>query len=136
MKEYTKSLYNELKYIEEIEENYLQNSIDYSYLDQEEFDNTVKCEYCDCKFNHSYNDRCIISNEIVNKENLKYILDNNDFDQEVNYLAKNYYESLDNLGRKRIAYKQKHNCKNRYYGVGSCLSYLKKKLEIVLCQLM
>ena len=30
---YTKSLYNELKYIQEIEENYLQNPIDYSNFD-------------------------------------------------------------------------------------------------------
>ena len=49
--------------------------------------------------------------------------------QEVNNLAKNYYDSLDNLGRKRIAYKQKYKCKNRYYGVGSCLSYLKKEIR-------
>ena len=54
-------------------------------------------------------------------------MDNNDFDQKVNNLAKNYYDSLDNLGRKRIVYKQKYNCKNRYYGVGSCLSYLRKE---------
>ena len=134
LEEYAKSLYNELKYIEEIEKNYLQNPIDYySNFDQIEFDNTLKCKYCDCELNHSYNDRCIISNEIVDKEKLKYILDNNDYNQEINELAKNYYDSLDNLGRKRIVYKQKHNCKNRYYGVGSCLSYLKKKLEIVLC---
>ena len=122
-------MYNELKYIEQIEENHLQNPIDYSNFDQEEFDNTLKWKYCDCEFNHSYNDRCIILNEIVDKEKLKNILDNNDFDQEVNNLAKNYYDSLDNLGRKRIAYKQKHNCKNRYYGVGSCLSYLKKEIR-------
>ena len=56
-------------------------------------------------------------------------MDNNDFDQEVNNLAKNYNESLNTLGRKRIAYKQKHNCKNRYYGVVSCLSYLKKEIR-------
>ena len=87
--EYIKSLYNELKYIEETEENYLQNPIDYSLLDQNEFDNTLKCKYCDCEFNHSYNDRCIILNEIVDKEKLQYILDNNYFDQEVNNLAKN-----------------------------------------------
>ena len=129
LEEYTKSLYNELKYIEEIEEKHLQNSIDYSNFNQEEFDNTVKCEYCDCEFNHPYNDRCIILNEIVDKEKLKYILDNSNFDQEVNNLAKNYYDSLDNFGRKRIVYKQKHNCKNRYSGVGSCLSYLKKEIR-------
>ena len=129
LEEYTKSLYNELKYIEEIEEKYLQNPIDYSNFDQEKLDNTLKCKYCDCEFNHPYNDKCIISNEIVDKEKLKYILDNNDFDQEISNLAKNYYDSLDNLGRKRIAYKQKHNCKNTYYGVGSCLSYLKNEIR-------
>ena len=107
----------------------LQNPIDYSNFDEEEFDNTLKCKYCDCEFNHSYNDRCIILNEIVDKVKLKYILDNNDFDQEVNNLAKNYYDSLDDLGRKRIQYKQKFNSKNRYYGIRSCLSYLKKEIR-------
>ena len=129
LEEYTKNLYNLLKYIEEIEENYLQNPIDYSNFDQNEFDNTLKCKYCDCEFNHPHNDRCIILNEIVDKEKLKYILDNNDFDQEVNNSAKNYYDSLDNLGRKRIAYKQKYNCKNRYYAIGSALTYLKKEIR-------
>ena len=38
LKEYAKSLYNELKYIEEIEENYPQNPIDYSNFDQNKFD--------------------------------------------------------------------------------------------------
>ena len=56
-------------------------------------------------------------------------MDNNDYNQEINELAKNYCDSLDILGRKRIAYKQKYNCKNRYYGVGSCLSYLKKEIR-------
>ena len=60
LQEYTKSLYNELKYIEEIEENHLQNPIDYSNFDQNKFDNTLKCKYCDCEFNHPHNDRCII----------------------------------------------------------------------------
>ena len=129
LEEYTKSLYNKLQYIEEIEENYLQNPIDYSNFDQNEFYNTLKCKYCDCESNHNYNDRCIILNEIVDKDRLKYILDNNNFDQEVNNLAKNYYDGLDNFGRKRIVYKQKHNYINRYYGVGSCLSYLKKEIR-------
>ena len=122
-------MYNELKYIEEVEEKYLQNPIDYSNFDEKEFDNVLKCKYCDCDFNHSYNDRCIISNERVDKEKLQYILNNNDFDIEVNNLAKNYYDSLDDLGRKRICYKQKSSYKNRYYGVGSCLSYLKKEIR-------
>ena len=53
-----------------------------------------------------YNDRCIILNEIVDKEKLEYILDNNDFDQEVNILAKNYHDSLDDFGRKRVSVKR------------------------------
>ena len=118
-----------MKYIEDIEENHLQNPIYHSNFDQDEFDNTLKCKYCDCEFNHSYNDRCIILNEIIDKEKLKYLLDNNNFDHEVNNSAKNYYDSLDIFGRKRIVYKQKHNCKNRYYGVGSCLSYFKKEIR-------
>ena len=58
------------------------------------------------------NDRCIILNEIVEKEKLEYILDNNDFDQEVNNLCRNYLESLDELRRKRISYKQKTSHKD------------------------
>ena len=129
LEEYTKNLYNELKYIEEIEEKFLNNPIDYSNFDQNEFDNTLKCRYCDCEFNHTYNDRCIVLNEIVDKEKLLYILDNNNFDQEVNNLARNYYDSLDDLGRKRIQYKQKHKNKNRYYAIGSALTYLKKEIR-------
>ena len=60
---------------------------------------------------------------------MQYILDNNDFDQEVNNLARNYYDSLDDLGRKRVSYKQKFNHKDRYYGVGSCLTYFKKEIR-------
>ena len=107
LEEYTKNLYNELKYIEEIEEKYLNNPIDYTNFNEEEFENVLECEYCKCKFDDNYNDRCIILNEIVDKEKLKYILDNNDYNEEVNNLARNYYESLDDLGRKRIHYKQK-----------------------------
>ena len=129
LEEYTKSLYSELKYIEEIEEKYLNNPIDYENLDEEEFKNILECEYCKCKFGDHYNDRCIILNEIVDKEKLKYILDNNDFNEEVNNIARNYYESLDDLGRKKIAYKQKFKHKDRYYGIGSCLSYLKKEIR-------
>ena len=44
--------------------------------------------------------------EICDKEKLKYILESNDFSEEVNNLARNYYDSLDNDGCKRIVYKQ------------------------------
>ena len=129
LEEYTKNLYNELKYIEEIEEKYLNNPIDYTNFNEEEFENVLECEYCKCKFDDNYNDRCIILNEIVDKEKLKYILDNNDYNEEVNNLARNYYESLDDLGRKRIHYKQKSKHKDRYYAIGSALTYLKKEVR-------
>ena len=103
--------------------------IDYSNFDEEEFDNTLQCKYCDCNFNHPYNDRCIILNEVVDKQKLLYIIENNDFDIEVNNLAKDYYDSLDDRGKKKISYKQKSNHKDRYYGVGSCLTYLKKEIR-------
>ena len=128
LQEYTKILYNELKYIEEIEEKYLNNPIDYDNFNEEEFDDTLKCKYCNCESNHSYNDRCIILNEIVDKEKLKYILDNNEFDEQVNNIARNYYDTLDDLGRKRVQYKQKHQHKDRYYAIESALTYLKKEI--------
>ena len=118
----------ELIYIEDIENNYLQNEIDYSTFDQEEFDSVKICKYCNCEFNHSYNDRYIILYEICDKEKLKYILENNDYNEEINNLARNYYDSLDNDGCNRIVYKQ--NCdKNRYYGDSSCLTYFKKEIR-------
>ena len=129
LEDYTKNLYNELKYIEEIEKEFLNNSIDYTNFNEEEFKNTLECEFCKCKFNDDYNDRCIILNEIVDKEKLLYIINNNYFNIEVNNLIRNYYESLDNLGRKKIYYKQKFKHKDRYYGVASCLSYLKKEIR-------
>ena len=129
LEEYTKNLYNELKYIEQIEEEYLNNPIDYTTFNEEEFKNTLECKFCKCQLEDNYNDRCIILNEIVDKEKLLHIIDNNDFNVEVNNLAKNYYESLDDLGRKRVHYKQKFKHKDRYYGVGSCLSYLKKEIR-------
>ena len=121
LKEYTISLVKELIYIDYIENNCLQNEIDYSTFDQEEFDNVKICKYCKCEFNHSYNDRYTILYEICDKEKFKYILENNDFNEEVNNLARNYYDSLDNDGCKRIVYKQTCD-KNRYYGDSSCLT--------------
>ena len=46
LEEYTKALYNELKYIEEVEEKYLQNPIDYSNFDEKEFNDSLECKYC------------------------------------------------------------------------------------------
>ena len=128
LKEYTISLVKELVYIDDIENNYLQNEIDYSTFNQEEFDSVKICKYCKSEFNHPYNDRYIILYEICDKEKLKYILENNDLNEEVNNLARNYYDSLDNDGCKKIIYKQTCD-KNRYYGDSSCLTFLKKEIR-------
>ena len=77
---------------------------------------------------HFYNDRYIILYEVYNKEKLKYILENNDFNEEVNNLTRNYYDSLDNDRCKRIFYKQTVD-KNRYYADSSRLTYLKKEIR-------
>ena len=127
LKEYTINLVKELICIDDIECNYLKNEIDYSTFNQQEFDNTKICKYCDCEFNNPYNDRLIILNEIADKEKLNYILENNDFNEEVNTLARNYYDSLDNDSCKKIIYKQTCD-KNRYYADSSCLTYLKKEI--------
>ena len=128
LKEYTISLVKELIYIDDIESNYLQNEIAYSTFDQKEFDSVNFCKCCKCEFNHPYNDRYIILYEICDKEKLKYILENNDFNEKVNALARNYYDSLDNDGCIRIVYKQTCD-KNIYYADSSCLTYLKKKIR-------
>ena len=128
LKEYTTSLVKELIYIDDIENNYLQNEIDYSTFNQEEFDNVKICKHCKCEFNHPYYDRYIILYEICDKEKLKHILENNDFNEEVNTLARNYYDSLDNDGCKRIVYKQTCD-KNQYYEDSFCLTCLKKEIR-------
>ena len=107
LEEYTRDLYSQLKYIEEVEERYLNNPIDHTNFDEEKFKNTFKCKFCKSQFNDDYNDRCIILNKIIDKEKLLYIINNNDYNIEVNNIAKNYYESLDDLRRKRVQYKQK-----------------------------
>ena len=106
LKEYTVSLIKELAYIDNIENKYLQNEIDYNTFDQKEFDNVKICKYCNSEFNHPYNDRYIILYEICDKEKLNYILENNNFNEEDNNIAKNYYNSLDDDGVKRVVYNQ------------------------------
>ena len=128
LNEYTISLVKELIYIENIENNYLQNEINYSTFNQQEFNDVKICKYYNCKFHHPDNNRYIILYEVCDKEKLKYILEKNDYNEEVNTLTRNYYDSLDNDGCKRIIYKQSDD-KNRYYADSSCLTYLKKEIR-------
>ena len=95
LNEYCKSLHEDLKYIEKIEKESLQNPIDMTCFNQKEFDEVKKYRFCKSKFNDCYDDRTIKIQEICDKEKLEYIIDNNDFDEEINRMAKLYYESLD-----------------------------------------
>ena len=52
LNEYTISLVKESIYIEDIENNYFKNEIDYSTFNQQEFDSVKICKYCDCEFGH------------------------------------------------------------------------------------
>ena len=74
LEEYTRDLYTQLRYIEEIEEEYFNNPIDYTNFDEEKFKNTLECKFFKCQFNDDYNDICIILNEIIDKEKLLYII--------------------------------------------------------------
>ena len=50
-------------------------------FDQEKFNNTKQCEYCDYKFYKEYDDRIITLHERVDRNKLKYIIDNYTFKQ-------------------------------------------------------
>ena len=97
-------------------------------FNQKEFDEVKICRFCKSKFNDRYDDKTIKLQEICDKEKLKYIIDNNDFDEEVNRIAKLYYNSLDSLGRIIISYRQTDS-KDRYYGDSNCLTMLKREIR-------
>ena len=46
------------------------------YFDKEKFNKTTHCEYCNYKFDKDYNGRKIELYERVDKNKLKYIIDN------------------------------------------------------------
>ena len=52
------------------------------------FDNTTNCEYCDYKLDKDYNDRKIELNERVDKNKLKYVIDNYEFNEETENISK------------------------------------------------
>ena len=60
----------------------------------EKFDNIEYCEYCDYKFDKDYNIRKIELHERVDKNKLKYIIDNYKFNEETENILNLYYESL------------------------------------------
>ena len=94
-------------------------------FDQEKFDNTTNCEYCNYKFDEEYNDRKIELYERVDKDKLKWIIDNYEFNEETENILKLYYESLNKIGQKKVIYNQSKEDKNRYFG-GICLTSIKR----------
>ena len=82
-------------------------------------------DYCDYKFDKNYNNRKIELHERVDKNKLKYIIDNYEFSEETENILKLYYESLNKKGQKKVIYKQSKDNKNRYFG-GNCLTAIKR----------
>ena len=126
--DYCENLKNELKYIEKINEKHFNYKIDMKTFDKEKFDNTTHCEYCNYKFDKDYNDRKIELYERVDKNKLKYIIDNCRFNEETENTLNLYYESLNKKGQKKVIYNQSKDDKNRYYG-GICLTSIKRKVR-------
>ena len=123
--DYCENLKNELDYIETINDKHLNYKYDKKTFDQEKFDNTTNCEYCDYKFDKDYNDRKIELYERVDKNKLKWIIDNYEFNEETENTLKLYYDSLNNKGQKKVIYNQSKEDKNRYFG-GICLTTIKR----------
>ena len=126
--DYCENLKNELDYIEKINTKHLNYRIDMKTFDQEKFDNIEYCEYCDYKFYKKYDDRIIKLHERVDKNKLKYIIDNYTFNEETSKTLKLYYESLNKKGQKKVLYRQSKDEKNRYFG-GICLSSIKRTVR-------
>ena len=126
--DYCKNLKNELDYIETINDKRLNYRIDMKTFDQEKFDNTTNCEYCDYKFDKDYNDRKIELYERVDKNKLKWIIDNYEFNKETDNILNLYYESLNKKGQKKVIYNQSKEDKNRYFG-GICLTSIERSVR-------
>ena len=99
---YCEKLKNELKYIEKINEKHLNYKIDMKHFDKEKFDKTTHCEYCNFKFDKDYNNRKIELYERVDKNILKYMIDNYKFNEETENILNLYYESLNKKGQKKV----------------------------------
>ena len=111
------NLINELDYIENINENVFNYDIDMTSFDQEKFNNTKSCQYCNYKFKDNFNSRIITLTEKVDKYKLKRIIDDYDYnniDKETQNNLIKYYKNLNDKGEIKIVYKQNDNT-GRYY---------------------
>ena len=117
LEKFRDDLINELDYIDKINDEKLNREIDMSTFNQEEFDNTHICKYCDYDFTKKFNSRKITLLEKVDKYKLKRIIDdydNNDINEETQNSLIKYYNSLNKDGEINIIYKQHYNV-GRYY---------------------
>ena len=117
LEDFRDNLISELDYIENINENVFNYEIDMSTFDQNKYDNTKSCKYCNYNFSEKYNQRKIILTEKVDKYKLKRIIDdfgNNNINQETQDNLKQYYNNLNDKGEINITYKQ-NNMSGRYY---------------------
>ena len=96
------------------------------HFEKEKLDNITNCEYCDYKFDKDCNNRKIELYERVDKNKLKYIIDNYKSNEETENILNLYYESLNKKGQKKVIYNQSKDDKNRYFG-GICLTLIKKR---------
>ena len=66
--------------------------------------------------------------ERVDKDKLKYIIDNYKFNEKTENILNLYYESLNKKGQKKVMYNQAKEDKNRYFG-GIRLTSIKRKVR-------
>ena len=116
LEDFRDNLINELDYIENINEKVFDYPIDMSTFDQEKFDNTKSCKYCNHEFQNKFNGRVITLKEKVDKYKLKRIIDDfdNNINQETQDNLKTYYQNLNDKGEITIKYSQNNNT-GRYY---------------------
>ena len=117
LEDFRDNLINELDYIQNINENVFNYDIDMTTFDQEKFDNTKSCKYCNHKFDNKFNGRVIKLTEKVDKYKLKRIIDDYDYNninKETQNNIKSYYDNLTDKGGINIIYKQ-NNDTGRYY---------------------
>ena len=117
LEDFRDNLIDELNYIKNVNEKFLNFDIDLKNFDKEEFENVKICKHCNYNFDNNYNNRKIILIEKVDKYKLQRIIDdfdNNDINEETQENLKKYYKNLNDKGEIKIIYKQNYNS-GRYY---------------------
>ena len=117
LEDFRDNLIDELDYIKNINEKFLNFDIDMKNFNKEEFDKIKKCIYCDYKFNEDYNNRKITLIEKIDRYKLQRIIDdfdNNNINEETQQNLKKYYENLNDNGEIEIIYRQNNNS-GRFY---------------------